>query len=65
MEIDDTNACILLPSVKSKLVNLMCLRRFFAPELDNSDSGKPNDLDFNNEQTFSRPLTRALKNLME
>ncbi len=32
-EINETNACIILPSGKSKVINLMGLKKFFAPKM--------------------------------
>jgi hypothetical protein len=67
-EINDTNARILLPNGKSKVLNVMRLKKIFAEKKpDNSDSDKSatDNLHFNSEQNISRPMTRALKKLID
>jgi hypothetical protein len=66
-EINDTNARILLPNGKSKVLNVMRLKKFFS---DKSDSQKdseiiPETLDFNAEPKISGPMTRAMKKLLD
>jgi hypothetical protein len=66
MEINDTNARILLPNCKSKVLIVMHLKMFFAPSSDAS-SEKPmqGDLDFNAEPKITGPVTHAMKKLMD
>ncbi len=66
-EINDTNARILLPNGKSKVLNVMRLKKFFS---DKSESQKdsesiPETLDFNAEPKISGPMTRAMKKLID
>jgi hypothetical protein len=66
--VNDTNARILLPNGKSKVLNVMRLKNFFADKSgENSDNDKPAEvnLDFNSEKNISRPMTRALKKLID
>jgi hypothetical protein len=65
-EINDTNAFILLSNGKSKVLNVMQLKKFFsAPDDNNSDeSNMPDTLDFNRAPKHSGPVTRAMKKLM-
>jgi hypothetical protein len=67
-QLNDTNAKILLPNGKSKVLNAMRLKKFFADKCSTSSDNTqtiPNDLDFNSEQNISRPMTRALKKLID
>ena len=69
-EINDTNARILLPNGKSKVLNVMRLTKFFSEKNDsNTDNhtsaNVPENLDFNAEPKISRPMTRAMKKLIE
>ncbi len=69
-EINDTNARILLPNGKTNVLNVMCLKKFFADKNDSqndSDSEKviPDNLDFNAEPKISGPMTRAMKKLLD
>jgi hypothetical protein len=69
-EINDTNARILLPNGKTKVLNVMCLKKFFSDKSDSqndSDSEKvtPENLDFNTEPKISGPMTRAMKKLID
>jgi hypothetical protein len=67
-EINDTNAHIVLPNGKTKVLNVM--RKFFKQPVNNSDnenktvSGSDN-LDFNAKSEFTDPVTRAMKKLLE
>jgi len=63
-EINDTNARVLLPNGKTKIYNIMRLKKFFAPSPDStSDKDAQNsDLNFNNEPKITGPITRAMKN---
>ena len=69
-EINDTNARILLPNGKSKVLNVMHLKKFFSDKsVSQSDSDNqnvvPDTLDFNAEPKISGPMTRAMKKLLE
>jgi hypothetical protein len=66
-EINDTNARILLPNGKSKVLNMMQLKKFFsAPSDSNSDTNDPREnLHFNSEPKITGPVTRAIKKLMD
>jgi hypothetical protein len=63
-EINDTNAHILLPTGKTKIINVMLVKQFFAPEQDNSEPVQNSDLNFNSEESFSGSVTRAMKKLI-
>jgi hypothetical protein len=49
-------------SGKTKIINVMCLKQFFDPQKDKSETVQSSDFDFNSEQSFSGPVTRAMKN---
>ncbi len=69
-EINDSNACIVLPNGKTKILNVMPIKKFFKQPETNSDnenktvSGSDN-LDFNSHSEFTGPVTRAMKKLLE
>jgi hypothetical protein len=68
-EINDTNAHIVLPNGKTKILNVMCIKKFFKQPESNSDienktvSGSEN-LDLNSKSEFTGPGTRAMKKLL-
>jgi hypothetical protein len=69
-EINDTNARILLPNRKTKVLNVMHLKKFFSLKSDSqndsdSEQNIPENLDFNAEPKISRPMTRAMKKLID
>jgi hypothetical protein len=67
-EVNDTNAKILLPNGKSKVLNVMRLKKFFADksgESSDNDKTTTENLDFNSEKNISRPMTRPLKKLID
>jgi transposase InsO family protein len=70
-EINDTNARIQLPNGKSKIINIMRIKKFFQQKDTNSESEQnktvsgSGELDFNAEQNISGPVTRAMKKLLE
>jgi hypothetical protein len=67
-EVNDTNARILLPNSKSKVLNVMRLKKFFSDnksESSHSEKSDEENLDFNSEQNISRPMTRALRKLID
>jgi hypothetical protein len=66
-EINDTNAHILLPNGKSKVLNVMHLKKFFAsPSQTNSENDITSEiLDFNSEPRMTGPVTLAIKRLID
>jgi hypothetical protein len=66
-EVNDTNARILLPNGKSKVLNVMHLKKFFSVLSDTKSDNEtiPDNLDFNAEPKISGPVTRAMKKLMD
>ncbi len=68
IEINDTNARILLANGKSKVLNTMCLKTPTpAPAANNSNEPETisDNLDFNSEPKITGPVTRAMKRLMD
>ncbi len=64
-EINDTNARILLPNGKSKVLNVMRLKKFFSDKSEaQNDKIVQETLDFNAEPKISGPMTRAMKKLI-
>jgi hypothetical protein len=67
-EINDTNARLQLPNGKSKIYNVMRLKKFFAPNTKQSESEtdtQQSDLDFKSEPKITGPVTRAMKKLLQ
>jgi hypothetical protein len=68
-EINDTNARIQLPNGKSKIINIMRIKKFFQQkdksESENKTVSGSSELDFNSEQDLSGPVTRAMRKLLE
>ncbi len=69
-EINDTNARILLPNGKTKVLNVMRLKKFFSDKNDSkkesdNEQNNPENLDFNTETKLSVPMTRAMKRLID
>jgi hypothetical protein len=66
-KINDTNACILLPNGKSKVLNVMRLKKFFSKHCDqnNENDIQPENCDFNSEPKITGPDTRAMKKLFD
>ncbi len=67
-EINDTNARLQLPNGKTKIYNVMRLKKFFAPNAQNSNSEtdtRQSDLDFKSEPKITGPVTRAMKKLLQ
>ncbi len=67
-EINDTNARILLANGKTKILNVMRIKKFLKSE--NSDTQNKtvsgsDELNFNSKSEFTGPVTRALKKLLE
>ncbi len=66
-EINDTNARLQLPKGKTKVYNVMGLKKFFAPPT-NSDSetdAPHSELDFKSEPKITGPITWAMKKLIQ
>jgi hypothetical protein len=67
-EINDTNAHTVLPNGKTKILNVMCIKKFIKQSEQNADnenetvSGSNN---FNSKSEFSGPVTRAMKKPLE
>ncbi len=70
IKINDSNTRIVLPNGKTKILNVMRIKKFFKQPKTNSDnenktvSGSEN-LDFNSHSEFTGPVTRAMKKLFE
>jgi hypothetical protein len=66
-ELNDTNARILLPNGKSKVLNVMRLKKFFSDKSESQNDNEivPETLDFNAEPKISGPMTRAMKKLLD
>jgi hypothetical protein len=67
-EINDTNARLLMPNGKTKIYNVMRLKKFFVPSDPNTNTDAENcqsDLDFKSEPKITGPVTRAMKKLLQ
>jgi len=67
-EINDTNARILLANGKTKILNIMRIKKFFKSENSNNDNktvSGSDELNFNAKPEFTGPVTRAMKKLLE
>jgi hypothetical protein len=64
-EINDTNARVLLPNRKTKILNVMRIKKFFLPSPEIETVPENNDLNFKSEPKITGPITRAMKKLME
>jgi hypothetical protein len=65
-EINDSNARILLPNGKTKVLNVMCFKKFFSDKSDSdSEQNAPENLDLNTEPKISGPMTRAMRKLLD
>jgi hypothetical protein len=66
-EINETNARILMPNGKSKVLNVMRLKKFFALSNDNNseNDAQLETLDFNNKPKITGPVTRTMKRLLD
>ncbi len=56
MEINDANARLLLPNGKTKILNLMRIKKFFQPATQSDTVSEQSDLNFNSEQKFQAQL---------
>jgi hypothetical protein len=69
-ESNDSNARIVLPNGKTKILNIMRIKKFFKQQDDTTDienktvSGSDN-FNFNAHSEFMGPVTRAMKKLLE
>jgi hypothetical protein len=65
-KINDTNAPILLSDGKSKVLNVMCLKKFFLPPMNvtSDNASTHSDLDLNSEPKITGSMTRAMKKLI-
>jgi hypothetical protein len=65
-EINDTNARLQLPNGKTKVYNIMRLKKFFAPTPDNTNSSNDteSELNFKDAPKITGPVTRAMKKLL-
>jgi hypothetical protein len=67
-KINDTNARLQLPNGKTKIYNVMRLKKFFVPNAPDSNSEtdtRQSDLDFKSEPKITGPVTRAMKKLLQ
>ncbi len=64
-EINGTNARVLLPNGKTKVLNVMRIKKFFKPADESETVSDQSDLNFHNEPKFAGPVTRAMKKLLE
>jgi hypothetical protein len=66
-EINDTNASLQLPNGKTKVYNIMRLKKFFAPLSENaaSNTDTKNELNFKSEPEITGPVTDAMKKLLQ
>jgi hypothetical protein len=68
-EINDTNARIAVPNGKTKILNVMRIKKFFKqtenPDIENKTVSGSDNLDFNSKSEFTGPVTRAMKKLLE
>jgi hypothetical protein len=55
-----------MPNGKTKIYNVMRLKKFFAPSDQNTDTeNRQSDLDFKSEPKITGPITRAMKKLLQ
>jgi hypothetical protein len=67
-EINDTNARILLANGKTKILNVMRIKKFFKSDysdIQNKTVPGSEELNFNSKSEFTGPVTRAMKKLLE
>ncbi len=64
-EINDTNTSVQLPNGKTKVFNIMRIKKFFKPAAESETVSHLSDLHFQNEPKFTGPITRAMKKLLE
>jgi hypothetical protein len=66
IEVNDTNARLQLPNGKTKVYNVMRLKKFFSPPASATDDANTttSDLNFNEAPKIMGPVTRAMKKLL-
>ncbi len=64
-EINDTNSQILLPNSKTKILNVMRIKKFFKPASDGETVSEQSDLNFKGEPKITGPITRAMKKWLD
>ncbi len=64
-EINDANARLLLPNGKTKILNVMRIKKFFKPASESETVSEKSELNFNSEQIITGPISRAMKKLLE
>ncbi len=64
-EINDANARLLLSNGKTKILNVMCIKKFFKPASESETVSDHNDLNFKGEPKITGPITRAMKKLLD
>jgi hypothetical protein len=66
-EVNDTNARLLQPNRRTKIYNIMRLKKFFAPTATSTGNTDTQhiDLEFRNEPKITGPVTHAMKYLMQ
>ena len=64
-EINDTNARVLLPNGKTKILHVMRIKKFFKPASDGEPVSEQSDLNFKGEPKITGPITRAIKKLLD
>jgi hypothetical protein len=55
-DLNDTNAGVLLPNGKSKVLNVMQIKKFFQPKNNGETVSENSDLNFNAEPKFTGPI---------
>jgi len=58
---------MLLSNGKPKILNIMCLKKFFSANANNDSEkvSENSDLDFKTEPKITGPITRAMKKLIQ
>jgi hypothetical protein len=64
-EINEANACLLLPNRKTTILNVMRIKKFFKPASESKTISDQNDLNFKSEPKITGQITRAMKKLLE
>jgi hypothetical protein len=64
-EINDANTRLLLPNGKTKILNVMRIKKFFKPASESETVSDNSDLNFKSEPKITGPITRAMKKLLE
>jgi hypothetical protein len=64
-EINDTNTSVLLPKGKTKILNVILIKKNFQPLPKSETVSENNDLNIKSEPKITGPIMRAMKKLME